>query len=127
MQARIKPDGSGSGVADCVRRYVRNNSVTTTHGVVSITAARVIPTAAGFTVSFDGSRIVITDDNGLVTVVDDLWDRAAFGGVSLHVGTYQGGGPGETAVGAFHTLQGGALGAGGDHFINGVLTLTGVV
>jgi hypothetical protein len=51
--------------------------VTTSHGVVSITAARSIPTAAGFTVSFDGSTIVITDDDGMVTVVDDLWDRAA--------------------------------------------------
>ncbi|HEX2085175.1 MAG TPA: hypothetical protein VHF89_05795, partial [Solirubrobacteraceae bacterium] len=131
IQARIKPDGTGTGVADCASRYADNPTAPQkVHSdSVAIQGARVLQTPTGPQVSFAGATnpIVFTADNGRTYGVASLNDLAGAGGLSAHTGQWFGLGPGTTAAAAFHTLAGGPFGAPGDHFINGAIVLEGVI
>jgi hypothetical protein len=128
VMARIKPDGTGSGSADCVRRYVRTTNPIVTTGTVAIQGARIVSTPTGPVVRFSGAvnPIVFTDTDGSVSTITHLTDHfVTAGGLSLHVGEYDGAGPAETAIAAFHTHTD-VFGGTSDHFINGAVTLEGV-
>ncbi|HEX2085114.1 MAG TPA: hypothetical protein VHF89_05485 [Solirubrobacteraceae bacterium] len=131
IQARIKPDGTGTGVADCVSRYANNpTGPQKVHSdSVVIKGARVLQTPTGPQVTFAGATnpIGFPTDNGTYYAVARLDDRAGAAGLSVHTGEWVGAGPAYTAVAAFHTVSGAAFGAPGDHFVNGVLVLEGAV